>query len=457
MRTRVVILGAAGRDFHNFNVCYRDRPEYEVVAFTATQIPNIAGRRYPPELAGALYPQGIPIFPEEELATLLRRQRIDAVVFAYSDVSHEHVMHLASTALAAGADFILLGPRRTALPAARPVVSIGAVRTGAGKSPTTRRVVRILRAAGWRTVVLRHPMPYGDLSAQACQRFASWEDLERYRCTLEEREEYELHLAQGTTVYAGVDYQRILRAAEQEADVIVWEGGNNDLPFVRPDIHIVVVDPHRPGHEQRYHPGEANLRMADVVLISKVNTASPAALQAVRTSISALNPAAFVVEGELIIEVDDAELLRGRRALVIEDGPTLTHGEMGYGAGTLAAREHGATIVDPRPWAVRSIAEVYARYAHLGPVLPAMGYGKEQLADLTSTIDAVPCDVVVCATPVDLRRVLPIARPVVRVLYRLEERPAEALADLLLPRLDAARSRLWGAAAGPGSGEGVAG
>lgn len=453
----MVILGAAGRDFHNFNVCFRDRPEYEVVAFTATQIPNIAGRRYPPELAGPLYPEGIPIVPEEELAALLHRQTVDTVIFAYSDVSHQHVMHLASTALAAGADFTLLGPRRTALPAARPVISVGAVRTGAGKSPTTRRVVQILRSAGWRTVILRHPMPYGDLSTQVCQRFASWEDLDRHRCTLEEREEYELHLAQGTVVYAGVDYQRILPAAEQEADVIVWEGGNNDLPFVRPDIHIVVVDPHRPGHERIYHPGEANLRMADVVLISKVNTASPAALQAVRDSIAALNPTAAVVEGSLVIEVDNGEQLRGKRVLVIEDGPTLTHGEMGYGAGTLAARERGAVIVDPRPWAVGSIAEVYARYAQLGPVLPAMGYGQEQLADLAATIAAVPCDVVVCATPVDLRRVLAIARPVVRVLYRLEERPPGTLAELLLPRLAPLRSHSSPVPLAPGDEEEVSG
>ncbi|MDR7520108.1 MAG: cyclic 2,3-diphosphoglycerate synthase [Armatimonadota bacterium] len=420
--TRVLILGAAGRDFHNFNVCYRADPQVRVVAFTATQIPNIAGRRYPPELAGPLYPDGIPIYPETELPQLIARLNVDQVVFAYSDVSHEHVMHLASTALAGGADFVLLGPRRTSLTSSRPVVSIGAARTGSGKSPATRWVVGAIRRAGVTPVVLRHPMPYGDLAAQACQRFATFEDLDRHHCTIEEREEYEPHLAAGTVVYAGVDYERILRQAEAEADVIVWDGGNNDLPFIVPDLHLVVVDPHRAGHERSYHPGEANVRMADVVIISKVDTAAPEAVRTVRATVAALNPDAEVTEAALAIRVDDEGLVAGRRALVVEDGPTLTHGEMSYGAGVLLARRLGATLVDPRPFAAPSIAAVFAQYPHLGPVLPAMGYGGEQLADLATTIEATPCDVVVCATPVDLRRLIPQRRPMARVTYELEPR-----------------------------------
>lgn len=432
MPVRVLILGAAGRDFHNFNVCYRDRPEREVVAFTATQIPNIADRRYPSDLAGPRYPEGIPIYPEEHLADLIRRLGTDEVVFAYSDVSHEHVMHLASIALAAGADFILLGPRSTMLPSRRPVISVGAVRTGAGKSPAARRIAEIIRAAGFRPAVVRHPMPYGDLAAQAVQRFASYEDLDRHNCTIEEREEYEPHLARGTVVFAGVDYARILRAAEADADVILWEGGNNDLPFFRPDLHLVLVDPHRPGHEDAYHPGEANLRMADVVIISKVNTAAPEQVEAVRASVARLNPTAAVIEADLLISVDDEQQARGRRALVIEDGPTLTHGGMPYGAGVLAAERLGATLVDPRPFAAPSIAAVYGRYPHLGAVLPAMGYGDAQLADLAVTIEATPCDVVVCATPVDLRRLITISRPIVRVTYALLERPEGAMDELVL-------------------------
>ncbi|MDR7542757.1 MAG: cyclic 2,3-diphosphoglycerate synthase [Armatimonadota bacterium] len=439
MATRVLILGAAGRDFHNFNVCYRDRPEWEVVAFTATQIPNIAGRRYPPELAGALYPEGIPIYPEERLVELIKTLGVDQVVFAYSDVSHEHVMHLASAALAEGTDFVLLGPRRTMLHSAKPVVSVGAVRTGAGKSPTTRRIAEIVRSAGWRLVVIRHPMPYGDIAAQACQRFASLDDLDRHQCTLEEREEYEPHLRRGTVVYSGVDYERILRAAEAEADVILWDGGNNDLPFLRPDFHIVVADPHRAGHERSYHPGEANLRMADLVVVSKVDTAPPEATRAVRASVAALNPRAVIVEAALYIVAEDGQLAAGQRALVIEDGPTLTHGEMPYGAGVLAARSAGAVPVDPRPWAAESIRAVYRQYPHLGAVLPAMGYGDTQLADLAATIAQTPCDVVVCATPVDLRRLITIRQPVVRVGYELRERPPDALIG---PVVDAVRGAL---------------
>jgi predicted GTPase len=435
MTARVLILGAAGRDFHNFNMYDRDRDDRQVVAFTATQIPHIADRRYPPELAGARYPQGIPIHPEDRLSDLIHELRVDEVVFSYSDVSHEHVMHVASIVLAAGADFVLLGPNRTMLQSSRPVVSVGAVRTGAGKSPTTRRIVDIIRGIGWRMVVVRHPMPYGDLVAQACQRFASLDDLDRYQCTIEEREEYEPLLARGTVVFAGVDYARILAAAELEADVILWDGGNNDLPFFRPDLHIVMVDPHRPGHESSYHPGEANLRMADVVVISKVNTAAPEAVQAVESSVRRMNPDAAIVEAELAIVVDDEQLISGHRVLAIEDGPTLTHGEMPYGAGVLAAQRLHAVLVDPRPWAAPSIAEVYRRFPHLGPVLPAMGYGNAQIADLAATIEATPCDAVICATPVDLRRLISIRRPVARVTYELRERPADALAGYVLPAL----------------------
>jgi predicted GTPase len=432
MAIRVLILGAAGRDFHNFNMCYRDHLEYMVVGFTAAQIPNIGGRRYPPELAGPRYPDGIPIYEEEALAELIRTLDVQQVVFAYSDVSHEHVMHLGSVALAGGADFILLGPRRTMLTATKPVITVCAVRTGAGKSPAARRVVAILQEAGRRVVVVRHPMPYGDLATQVCQRFASWGDLDRCRCTIEEREEYEPHLAQGTVVYAGVDYDRILRAAEREADVIVWDGGNNDLPFFVPDLHLVVVDPHRPGDERRYHPGETNLRMADIVIISKVDTASKDAVRAVRGSVADANPAALVIEADLAISVSDEHLVAGRSVLVVEDGPTLTHGGMAYGAGTLAARRLGATPVDPRAWARPSIGEVYRRYPHLGAVLPAMGYGPQQLLDLGATIAAVPCDAVVCATPIDLQRLIPIARAVARVTYELREHPENALAGPVL-------------------------
>jgi predicted GTPase len=463
MAVRVLILGAAGRDFHNFNVCYRDRLDREVVAFTAAQIPNIAERRYPPELAGSRYPDGIPIYPEEDLPDLVRRLGIDEVVFAYSDVSHTHVMHLASVALAAGADFILLGPRSTMLAARRPVISVGAVRTGAGKSPAGRRLAEIIRAAGYRPAVVRHPMPYGDLASQAVQRFATYEDLDRQHCTIEEREEYEPHLAHGTVVFAGVDYERILQAAEAEGDVILWEGGNNDFPFFRPDLHLVLVDPHRPGHESTYHPGEANLRMADVAIISKVNTATPAQVEAVRASVVRLNPTAAVIEADLLIAVDDEALVRGRRVLVIEDGPTLTHGEMPYGAGVLAAQRLGATLVDPRPFAAPSLAAAYARYPHLGAVLPAMGYGEAQIADLEATVRATPCEVVVCATPVDLRRLLRTDRPFVRVTYALQERPQGALDEFVLTAIRRRMGRAGPvprpapAASPPGSTHGSAG
>ncbi len=439
--TRVLILGAAGRDFHNFNVCYRDDPDATVVAFTATQIPNIAGRRYPPDLAGPRYPDGIPIVSETGLAELIRRLRVDQVVFAYSDVSYQHVMHVASVALACGADFVLLGPRRTMLAARKPVVSVCAVRTGAGKSPVTRRVAEILRSAGLRPGVVRHPMPYGDLARQACQRFTSVDDLDRQACTIEEREEYEPHLVRGVPVFAGVDYGRVVAAAEGEADVVLWDGGNNDLPFVRPDLHIVVADALRPGHETAYYPGEANVLLADVVIISKVNTAPPDAVREIRATVGALNPRAKILEADLIILVDGEDRIRGRRALVVEDGPTLTHGGMASGAGALAVQRLGGSLVDPRPWARGSIADAYRDYPHLGPVLPAIGYGDRQLRELEATVAAVPCEVVVCATPIDLRRVITVAQPLARVTYEARDHPEGALAAAVLAAVRTAGSR----------------
>ena len=420
-KTRVIIMGAAGRDFHNFNVYFRDREQYEVVAFTATQIPYIENRRYPPELAGPLYPQGIPIREEKELPRLIAEHDVDQVVFAYSDVSHEYVMHRASLVLAAGADFRLMGGKVTMLQAKVPVVAVCAVRTGSGKSQTTRHISDVLRSQGKKVVVVRHPMPYGDLVRQACQRFATYEDLDRYECTIEEREEYEPHIDRGVVVYAGVDYQRILEAAQEEADIIVWDGGNNDLPFYRPDLHIVVVDPHRAGHETRYHPGETNLRLADVVVINKVDTANLADVAAVRANIRAVNPRATLIEAASPIFVEDPRAIQGRRVLVIEDGPTLTHGEMAYGAGFVAAQRFGAAeIVDPRPYAVNSILETYERYPNTGAVLPAMGYGAEQIAELEQTINNTPCDLVIVATPIDLSRVVRIKRPFQRVRYELQ-------------------------------------
>lgn len=428
---RVVILGAGGRDFHNFNVYFRDRPEYTVVAFTATQIPDIEGRIYPPALAGPRYPQGIPIVAEEDLPALIRRERVDQVVFAYSDVSHDHVMHLASQALAAGAGFRLLGPRETMLRAAVPVVAIGAVRTGSGKSPATRRVAAILRDLGRRVVVIRHPMAYGDLLRQAVQRFATLRDLDQADVTIEEREEYEPHLARGTVVYAGVDYGGILHRAEGEAEVILWDGGNNDFPFIRPDLYIVVADPHRVGHELRYHPGEANLRMADVVLINKVDTASAQNVVTLRENIRRVNPRAAIVEAASPIVVDHPEELVGRRAIIVEDGPTVTHGEMPYGAGLIAALRHGAEIVDPRPYAVGSIRDLYQAYPHLDRVLPAMGYGHTQIEELEATLQRAEAEVVVIGTPVDLRRLLHLEKRVVRITYDLEDRSTPTLAAVV--------------------------
>ncbi|MGQ9594073.1 MAG: cyclic 2,3-diphosphoglycerate synthase [Anaerolineae bacterium] len=431
-KTHVLIMGAAGRDFHNFNVFFRGNPDYHVVAFTATQIPNIEGRVYPAELAGPEYPEGIPIYPEEELDRLIADLRVEVVVFAYSDVSHEYVMHKASQVLAAGADYWLMGGAHTMLRSTRPVVSIGAARTGSGKSQTTRRVCDLLRERGFRVVVVRHPMPYGNLVEQACQRFATYEDLDRYRCTIEEREEYEPHLDRGIVVYAGVDYEVILRAAEREADVIVWDGGNNDLPFFQPDLHIAVVDPHRAGHEIAYHPGEANVRLANAIVINKVDTADLANIAKVRENLSKVNPRAILVEAASPIFMEDPAALRGKRVLVVEDGPTLTHGEMAYGAGIVAAKRFGAAeIVDPRPYAVGSIRETFRKYPQTGPLLPAMGYGEQQIQELEETINAVPCDLVVVATPIDLRRVARIQHPTQRIRYELQEIGRPTLADVL--------------------------
>ncbi|MFO0706404.1 MAG: cyclic 2,3-diphosphoglycerate synthase [Nitrospira sp.] len=419
---RVVILGAAGRDFHNFNVVYRHDPAVRVVAFTAAQIPNIAGRRYPPELAGEFYPHGIPIVPEEELESVVAAESVDEVVFAYSDVTHEQVMHLASRTVAAGADFRLLGPRSTMLRATKPVIAVCAVRTGAGKSPLARAVAGWCKSWGLRVAVLRHPMPYGDLVAQAVQRFATVEDLARAGCTIEEREEYEPHLAAGTVVFAGVDYERILRMAESEADVLVWDGGNNDLPFIEAAVDIVLVDPHRAGDERRSFPGEANLLRADMVVLTKTDTADPARLAAVRRTVAEANPAALLVESTMPITVEDPAAIRGKRVLVIEDGPTLTHGGMSYGAGVLAARRYGAAeLVDPRPWAIGSVKQVFEAHPQLDRLLPAMGYGVEQLRELEETISRVDCETVLIASPVDLRRLIRIAQPSCRVRYEFQE------------------------------------
>jgi predicted GTPase len=432
MEKRVLIMGAAGRDFHDFNVVFRDDPATRVVAFTAAQIPNIANRRYPPELAGARYPEGIPIHPEDTLSRLIHDLPVDEVVFAYSDLSHVDVMHKASLVLAAGADFRLIGPTASMLKSRRPVVSICAVRTGSGKSQTTRRVIQILRDKGRRVVVVRHPMPYGDLVQQRVQRFARVQDLADQRCTIEEREEYEPHILAGSIVYAGVDYGAILSEAEKEADVVVWDGGNNDLPFYVPDLEIVVLDPHRAGHERTYHPGEANFRRAHVLVINKIDTADRQGVLAVWDAIRELNPGAMVVEAASPLRVPDAGEIRGRRVLAIEDGPTLTHGGMKYGAGVLAAQKFGAAeIIDPRPYAVGSLARTFQQYPGIGPLLPAMGYGEEQIRDLEATVERTPADLVLVATPVDLARVMRMSKPAVRVGYDLQELGKPDLADAL--------------------------
>jgi predicted GTPase len=431
-RVRVLIMGAAGRDFHNFNTVFRDNGAHEVIAFTATQIPNIEGRTYPPELAGGLYPQGIPIYPEEELVELIRDLNIDQVVFAYSDVSHEYVMHKASQILAAGADFRLIGTKSTMLKSTKPVVAVCAVRTGCGKSQTTRHVCDTLQKLGHNVVAVRHPMPYGNLVAQKAQRFADYDDLARHNCTIEEREEYEPHIDRGVVVYAGVDYEAILREAEKEADVVVWDGGNNDLPFYKPDLHITVVDPHRAGHELTYYPGESNLRTADVVVLNKIDTADLANIARVRENVRSANPTATIVEAASPIYVDDADAIAGKRVLVVEDGPTLTHGEMAYGAGYVAAKRFGAAeIIDPRPFAVRTIAETFEKYPATGPILPAMGYGDGQIKDLEETINATPCDLVIIGTPIDLRRIVKIRQPADRVRYELQVIGQPTLEDIL--------------------------
>lgn len=440
--TKVLILGAAGRDFHDFNMVFRQDPRYEVVAFTAAQIPFIEDRRYPSVLAGPLYPEGIPIYPETELESLIERHRIHEVVFAYSDVSHEEVMRMASRVVARGADFRLLGTRATMLRASKPVVSVCAVRTGAGKSPVSRTVVALLRDVGLRVAVVRHPMPYGDLARQVVQRFAALEDLQTAQCTIEEMEEYEPHVRQGTVVYAGVDYERILRQAEAEADVLVWDGGNNDVPFFESDLEIVLVDPLRPGSERAYFPGAVNLARADVVVLTKLDTADPAQVEAVRRRIRADNPDAALIDSEMPISLDDQEAIRGRRVLAIEDGPTLTHGGMSFGAATLAARRAEASeCVDPRPYAVGSILAAFDRYPHMGPVLPAMGYSPRQIQELELTISRTPCDVVVIGTPIDLRRVVRIDRPTCRVTYEFRERGATTLREVLEPVIRTAKAQ----------------
>ncbi len=431
-KIRVLILGAAGRDFHNFNVYFRGNEHFEVVGFTATQIPNIDGRVYPAELAGDLYPDGIPIYSEDDLEKLVAEKGVDVCVFSYSDVSHEHVMHLASRCVAAGADYWLLGTKFTMLESSKPVIAIGAVRTGCGKSQTTRRVSDILRELGKKVVVVRHPMPYGDLRKQVVQRFASFEDLDKYECTVEEREEYEPHIERGNVVYAGVDYEKILREAEKEADVILWDGGNNDMPFFKPDLFIVVADPHRPYHELTYYPGEVNVRMADIVVINKIDTAYPEDIDTVRSNIKSINPGASIVEAASPLFVENGEIISGKKVLVIEDGPTLTHGEMPYGAGYVAATKYGASeIVSPVEYAVGSIKEAYEKYPHVTEVLPALGYGEKQLKELEETINKVPADVVVVATPVNLGKILNINKPWVRVKYELQEIGYPTLRDLI--------------------------
>ncbi|VVB97741.1 Cyclic 2,3-diphosphoglycerate synthetase [uncultured archaeon] len=422
MKTKVLILGAAGRDFHNFNVYFRDNENYEVVAFTAAQIPGIAGRVYPKELAGPLYRNGIPIYPEEELAGLIKKHNIDQVILAYSDLSHESVMQKASLVLAAGADFRLMGPKSTMLRSVKPVISVCAVRTGSGKSPTSQKLVDILKERGYKVVVVRHPMPYGDLLKQECQRFASMEDCVRNECTIEEREEYEPYICCGSVVYSGVDFKKILGAAENEADIIIWDGGNNDIPFYKPDIHIVIADPHRAGHELTYYPGEVNVRLADVVIVNKVDSARKEDVELVIKNVRLINKKATIMKANSAITADRPELIKGKRVLVVEDGPTLTHGGMAFGAGIIAAKKYGAKeVIDPRPHAVGSILKVYDDFHHLGAVLPAMGYSEAQIKELETTINASDCDAVIAGTPIDLGGLLSLNKPVVRVRYRIEE------------------------------------
>jgi len=435
-KIKVIIMGAAGRDFHNFNVYFRDNSNYEVVAFTATQIPDIAGRKYPAELSGPLYPECIPIYSEEELPDLIRGKQIDQVILAYSDLPHQYVMDKASIVLANGADFRLMGPKSTMLKSNLTVVSICAVRTGCGKSQTTRKVTDILKKKGYKIAVIRHPMPYGDLREQIWQRYETYADLDRYNCTIEEREEYEPHLDRGNILYAGVDYQEILKRAEKDVDIIVWDGGNNDLPFYKPDLHIVVTDPHRAGHEMTYYPGEANLRMADVVVMNKIDTADLDKINQLRENIHQLAPEAILIEAASPLTVDHPELIRGKRVLVVEDGPTLTHGEMKYGAGVVAAQKYGAKeIVDPRPYAIGTIKDTYTKYPGIGTLLPAMGYGKKQIQELENTINAVDCDIVIIGTPIDLSRIIKINKKSIRVKYELQEIGRPDLEEVLSQRI----------------------
>lgn len=440
MVEKVIIMGAAGRDFHNFNVYFKDNPRYCVKAFTAAQIPDIAQRSYPAQLAGGLYPEGIPIYPESELARLITEHRADLVAFSYSDVPHVEVMHKASVAMAHGADFMMIAASYTMLRADRPVVAVCAVRTGCGKSQTTRKVCTILQGLGQRVVVVRHPMPYGDLMAQEVQRFCAYEDFARHRCTIEEREEYEPLVDQGIVVYAGVDYGKILEAAQEEADVIVWDGGNNDTPFYRPDVHIVLFDPHRAGHELLYYPGETNMRMAKIAVINKVDSAHASQVEQVRGNIQTYNPKARIILANSPVIVSDPERIQGRRVLVVEDGPTLTHGEMPFGAGSIAARAFGAReIVDPRPFAAGSIRSTYSAYPHIGFVLPAMGYSALQIGDLQETINASDCDLVLFATPIQLTRIMNINKPAMRVRYEYEDYGSPTLQDVLMDELKALR------------------
>ena len=434
MKKKVIIMGAAGRDFHNFNLYYRDNQDYEVIAFTATQIPDIDDRKYPAELAGKLYPQGIPIFAEDELINLIKKFEVDQVVFAYSDVTHERVMHNASIVNAAGSDFVLMGVHNSRVKTSKPLVTICATRTGCGKSQTTRQVVKILKEKGLKVASIRHPMPYGDLVAQKVQRFAVLEDLEKHKCTIEEMEEYEPHIAMGSIIYAGVDYEAIVREAEKEADVIIWDGGNNDTPFYTSDkeLQIVVVDPHRPGDEISYYPGETNLRLADVIVINKIDSADPEGIQIVRDNIRSINPKAKIIDAASPLTVDNFELIMDAKVLVVEDGPTLTHGEMTYGAGIVAAEKYGAgELIDPREAAKGTIADTFEKYPDIGILLPAMGYGKQQIKDLEDTINAVDCDVVVIATPIDLRRIVKINKPAVQVKYELQEIGHPTIKDVL--------------------------
>ena len=432
MPTKVIIMGAAGRDFHNFNLHFRDNKEFEVIAFTATQIPNIEGRTYPAELCGSLYPDGIKIYPEEELPSLIKNHDVDEVIFSYSDVPYSYVMQRSAEVAATGAAFKLLGPKQTMLDSRVPVIAVCAVRTGCGKSQTTRKVSAILRRHNKRVVAIRHPMPYGNLTEQRVQRFASMEDLDRFNCTIEEREEYEPHIRTGTVIFAGVDYKAILQEAEKEADIILWDGGNNDLPFIRPNLHIVLVDPHRPGDEVRYYPGEANLRMADVVIINKIDTADGSGIEIVRINVGRINPNAMLIRANSPVHVENQEQIRGKRVLVVEDGPTLTHGDMAFGAGVVAAKKFGASgLVDPRPFITGTIKETFNKYPKIGTLLPAMGYGKAQIKDLEETINRSDAELVLIGTPIDLRKIISINKPALRVFYELEEIGNPNLEDAL--------------------------